>query len=60
MKAPPIFLVVENSGDGYHLSPPSFIAWYFDQEEAHRHANNLRDQRTSEYVDYEVEEVPGG
>jgi hypothetical protein len=60
MKAPPIYLVVENSGDGYHAFSPTFEAWFFDSDEAHEHAKKLQEERGSEYKSFDVEEVPGG
>lgn len=60
MKAPPIYLVIENSGDGYHAFTPNFEAWFFDRDEAHEYADKLQVERGSDYKSFDVEKVLPG
>lgn len=34
MKAPPIFIVVRTTGDGYSHDSHEYVAWFFDESDA--------------------------
>ena len=58
MKGPVIYIVVENKGDGYHLMGVGPIAWFFDKDEANKHADKL--SRENDSTDFDVEECEAG
>ena len=59
MKRPTIFIVLECSGDNYHLFDKTPVAWFFDEEEANRWAETRQGVRTAVSDNLEVEECPG-
>jgi hypothetical protein len=54
-----IFVVIEESGDGYHSLGKNLIAWFFDEREAEDWAEVRRGTK-GDYTSFYVEEVPGG
>jgi len=60
MKKPAtIYVVVKESGDGYHTFDRELIAWFFDEKEADDWADICR-TAASANTTFDVEEVPGG
>ena len=56
MRAPSVFIVLKGHDE---LPSRTYLAWFFDEEEANRFAEEKRKELDSEYIGISVEEVPG-
>lgn len=56
MNGPKIYVVIKGHGDGYGHNSYDYVAWYFDKNEARKHA----EQKRGDFEWFDVEEVPAG